>query len=104
MLKKIKDNLSSGIDRIKWFSTVFSERVRVEFSVLKLLSDGEKKEKERAEKLKVIGERVFEFRGQTDKNLFKDKVIMETIAELEKVDAEIKGIKKKASEISRLEG
>ncbi len=104
MLKKIKDNFSSGVDRIKWFSTVFSERVKIEFSVLKLLSDGEKKEKERAEKLKVIGERVFEFREQPDKNLLKDKVIMETMAELEKIDSEIDGIKKKAADISRLEG
>lgn len=103
MLKKIKDNFSSGIDRIKWFSTIFSERVKIEFSILKLLSDGEKKEKERAEKLKIIGERVFEFRRQPDKNLLKDKVIMETVAELEKIDAEIDGIKKKAADISKLE-
>ncbi|MFH1015188.1 MAG: hypothetical protein V1762_04650 [Nitrospirota bacterium] len=104
MWKKIKNNFNSGIERIKWFSSLLSERVKIEFSVIKLLSDRDKKEKDRAEKMRLIGERVFELREQQDKNILKDKVIASSIDEMEKLDSEIEDIKKKVSEISKVEG
>ncbi len=103
MWKKIKNNFNSGIERIKWFSSLLSERVKIEFSVIKLLSDRDKKEKDRAEKMRLIGERVFELREQQDKNILKDKVIASSIDEMEKLDSEIEDIKKKVSEISKVE-
>lgn len=104
MWKKIKNNFDSGIERIKWFSSILSERMKIEFSVIKLVSDRDKKEKERAEKLRLIGERVFELREQQDKNILKDKVIAGSISEMEKLDSEIEDIKNKVSEISKVEG
>ncbi|MDP3049032.1 MAG: hypothetical protein Q8N12_06345, partial [Thermodesulfovibrionales bacterium] len=93
-----------GIERIKWFSSLLSERMKIEFSVIKLVSDRDKKEKDRAEKMRLIGERVFELREQHDKNVLKDKVIAGSISEIEKLDSEIEDIKKKVSEISKVEG
>ena len=104
MWKKIKNNFDAGIERIKWFSSILSERMKIEFSVIKLVSDRDKKEKERAEKLRLIGERVFELKEQHDKNVLKDKVIAGSISEIEKLDSEIEDIKKKVSEISKVEG
>lgn len=104
MWKRIKNNFDSGIERIKWFSSILSERMKIEFSVIKLVSDRDKKEKDRAEKLRLIGERVFELREQHDKNILKDKVIAGSINEIEKLDSEIEDIKKKVSEISKVEG
>jgi len=104
MWKRVKNNFNSGIERIKWFSSLLSERVKIEFSVIKLLSDRDKKEKDRAEKMRLIGERVFELREQQDKNILKDKVIASSIDEMEKLDSEIEDIKKKVSEISKVEG
>lgn len=104
MWKKIKNNFDSGIERIKWFSSILSERMKIEFSVIKLVSDRDKKEKDRAEKMRLIGERVFELREQQDKNVLKDKVIASAISEIEKLDSEIEDINKKASEISKVEG
>ena len=104
MWKKIKNNFDSGIERIKWFSSILSERMKIEFSVIKLVSDRDKKEKERAEKLRLIGERVFELKEQHDKNVLKDKVIAGSISEIEKLDSEIEDINKKVSEISKVEG
>ncbi len=104
MWKRIKNNFDSGIERIKWFSSILSERMKIEFSVIKLLSDRDKKEKDRAEKMRLIGERVFELREQQDKNILKDKVIASSIGEMEKLDSEIEDIKKKVSEISKVEG
>jgi hypothetical protein len=104
MWKRVKNNFDSGIARIKWFSSILSERMKIEFSVIKLVSDRDKKEKERAEKLRLIGERVFEVKEQQDKNVLKDKVIAGSITEIEKLDSEIEDINKKVSEVSKVEG
>jgi hypothetical protein len=104
MWKRIKNNFDSGIGRIKWFSSILSERMKIEFSVIKLVSDRDKKEKERAEKLRLIGERVFEVKEQQDKNVLKDKIITSAISEIEKLDSEIEDINKKVSEVSKVEG
>ena len=104
MWKKVKNNFDSGIERIKWFSSLLSERMKIEFSVIKLVSDRDKKEKDRAEKMRLIGERVFELREQQDKNVLKDKVIADSISEIGKLDSEIEDINKKVSEISKVEG
>lgn len=103
MWKRIKNNFDSGIERIKWFSSILSERMKIEFSVIKLVSDRDKKEKERAEKLRLIGERVFELKEQHDKNVLKDKVIADSISGIEKLNADIEDINKKVSEISKVE-
>jgi len=103
MWKRVKNNFDSGIGRIKWFSSILSERMKIEFSVIKLVSDRDKKEKERAEKLRLIGERVFEVKEQQDKNVLKDNVIAGSISEIEKLDSEIEDINKKVSEISKVE-
>ncbi|MBI4685082.1 MAG: hypothetical protein HY755_07765 [Nitrospirae bacterium] len=103
MLRRIKSNLDAGIDKIKWASSVISERLKIEISVIRLLQERGKKEKDRAEKINFIGERVFELRNNQDKNIFKDKLITDAINEIEKLKAEIEDINKKASEISRIE-
>lgn len=103
MWKRVKNNFDSGIARVKWFSSILSERMKIEFSVIKLVSDRDKKEKERAEKLRLIGERVFEVKEQQDKNVLKDNVIAGSISEIEKLDSEIEDINKKVSEISKVE-
>ena len=103
MWKRVKNNFDSGIERIKWFSSILSERMKIEFSVIKLVSDRDKNEKERAEKLRLIGARVFELKEQHDKNVLKDKVIAGSIGEIEKLDSEIEDINKKVSEISKVE-
>ena len=54
--------------------------------------------------MRLIGERVFELREQHEKNVLKDKVIADSINEIEKLDSEIEDINKKVSEISKVEG
>jgi len=103
MWKRVKSNFDSGMEKIKWFSSLLSERLKIEFSIIKLSNDREKIEKDKAEKMRLIGERVFELRDNPDKNILKDKTIMESIEGLEKLDAEIEDIKKKMSEISKIE-
>ena len=100
MLKRLKENFDSGIEKIKWFSTVLSERIKIELLVMKLLFQSEKMEKKRDELLKKIGQRVYELKGDTDRNVLKDRFITEALNEIEQINRKIDSTKKKASEIS----
>ena len=100
MFKRLKNNFDSGIEKIKWFSSLLSERLKTEYLVMKLLYKSEQMGKKRDELIKTIGQRVYELKGHPDTYILKDRVIMESIAEIEKINVEIDLTKKKASEIS----
>ncbi len=100
MLKRIKENFERGIEKIKWFSSLLSERLKVEYSVIRLLYQSEQMEKKKAELLKKIGQHVYENKGYPERSIMKDKVITETLSELDKIISDIEETKKKASEIS----
>lgn len=53
--------------------------------------------------MRLVGERVFELRNNSEKNIFKDKAITEAMVELERLNAELDDINKKASEMSSIE-
>jgi len=103
MWKRVKDNLDSGIERIKWFSSFLNERMKIEVSLFKLLYQSTEMEKKRAELMKTIGEKVFELRNRQEKHVLRDPVILEAMNDVERLDAEIEDTKKKASEIGRIE-
>ncbi len=103
MWNKIKTSFDSGIEKIKWFASLLSERLKIELSIIKLMQDCEKKEGERGQKMRLIGERVFELKNLAEKGILNDKTIVDSMAEIEKLDAEIDEIKKKTAEISKVE-
>lgn len=103
MWKKIKDNLDSGIAQIKWFSTLLNERLKIEVSLFRLLYQSEEMEKNKAALMKTIGERVFELRHGHERQILKDPVIAETLNKLEILNAEMEDLKKRASDIGRVE-
>ncbi|NCO67472.1 MAG: hypothetical protein COY75_06160 [Nitrospirae bacterium CG_4_10_14_0_8_um_filter_41_23] len=100
MWKRLKNNFDSGIEKIKWFSSLLSERFKIEYLVMKLLYQSGQLERKRDELMKTIGQRVYKLKEHPDRYILKDRVIMESITEIEKIDAEIEITKKKASEIS----
>lgn len=102
MLKKVYENFKLGIEKIKWFATLFSERVNIEFAVFKLLYQSEEMTRKRLELLVTVGERVLELKGRGDKIVFHDSVVAGALAEIEKLDSNIGELRKKASEISRV--
>ena len=79
---------------------MLSDRLKIELSVMKLLYESEQMEKKRDELMKKIGQRVLEMREHADRQVLKDRVIMDTMSEIEKIDQEIEQTRKKASEIS----
>ena len=103
MWKRIKNNLDSGIGKIKWFSSLLNERVRIEISLFRLLYKASEMEKRKSELLETIGKRVYEIRQGPEKNLVRDHVILETLDKLEEIDAEIAEVRKKTSEIDGVE-
>ncbi len=103
MWKRLKNNFDSGVEKIKWFSSLFSERLKIEYLVIKLLYRSEQLERKRDEFMKTIGQRVYELKGYTDRNILKDGIVIEVLSEIEKINSEIDLTKKKASEVSRVE-
>jgi seryl-tRNA synthetase len=100
---KLKESFDSGVEKVKEIASLFSERLKVEAAVIKLLRESGDLEKKRASLVKEIGERVFDLRGRSEINVYEDGIVKETLGELEKLDAEITELKKKASEISKVE-
>jgi hypothetical protein len=103
MWKKVKDGLDSGVEKVKWFSTLLNERVRVEISLFSLLHQSSELEKKRAGLLRTIGEKVFELRNSTEKQVLGDPVVKQAMTDLETLDAEIDELRKRASEIEKIE-
>jgi len=100
MWKKVKENLDRGIEKIKWFSVLLSDRIKIEYSVMKLLYQSEQMKKKRDELLKTIGQRVYELKGHSEKSILKDNIVADALDELDNINSEIESTKKKASEIS----
>ncbi len=103
MIEKLKSSFDAGVGKVKSMANIFSERLKVEAAVIKLMRQSGDLEKEKTDLFKSIGERVFELRGRGDLNVYEDTRIRQNLGEVEKLDAEINEIKKKASEISKVE-
>ncbi len=103
LVEKLKKSYDAGVEKIKWFASIFSERLKVEAAVIKLLKESGKVEKQRDLLVRSIGERVFELRGRVDVDVFTDTGIRQALDELEKLDAEIRELKSRASEIGRVD-
>lgn len=99
MLKRIIGNFKDGLARIRWFASVFAERFRIEIAVIKLMYRSDEMERRRQELFRTIGERIYEVKGNPEKNVFRDKVIVDAMEDIEKMDKDMEELKEKASEI-----
>jgi len=103
MLGRLKDSFDAGVEKIRWFSSLFSERLKVEMAVMKLLKQANDLKKKRDELTRTIGERVFELRNRQHVSLLKDAKIKQAIKELEKLDSEIEELNSRVSDIGKVE-
>lgn len=101
-MKKIVEDFRRGLERLRWFSTVFAERLNIEIAIFRLLYESDRMAKTRGELLKTIGERVMELKDHKEKNILKDSVVAEAVSELDKLEKSINDLKTKASEIGRV--
>ncbi|HEX8948520.1 MAG TPA: hypothetical protein VF790_06135 [Dissulfurispiraceae bacterium] len=101
MFARVKRDIESGIGKLKWFSSLLSERIRIEITIFKLLYKSEELKKQRDELLKQIGEEVYEMKDK-EKNVYANKEVVAAIKKLETLEPELKETVEKASEISKL--
>lgn len=99
MLRRIIDTFKDGLAKIKWFAVVFSERVRIEIAIIKLMARSNELERKRRDLFIAIGERVYEVKDNPEKNIFRDKVVVEAMEDIEKMEKNIEELKEKVSEI-----
>ncbi|MBI5074789.1 MAG: hypothetical protein HZB62_06440 [Nitrospirae bacterium] len=101
-MKKIIDDFRKGLERVRWFSTVFAERLKIEIAIFRLLYESDRMAKTREELLKKIGERVLALKDHHDKNILRDSVIAEAVAEISKLEKTIEDLKTRVAEIGRV--
>jgi len=101
MYAKLKKDIENGIAKFKWFATLFSERIRIEISLFKLLYRYEELNRKKDELFRRIGEEVYALRG-TDKNIYARPEVIAAIQELDQLQPEIEETIKQASDISKI--
>jgi hypothetical protein len=100
MIEELRESFSGGIERIKWFATVFSERLKIEIAVVKLLYQSDEMHKKREGLYREIGRRVYELKGNPEKNILKDRAVAEAIEGIEELDKGLDELNRKVSEMS----
>ena len=101
-MKKIIDDFRKGLERVRWFSTVFAERLKIEIAIFRLLYESDRMVKTRGELLRKIGERVMELKDHHDKNILKDSLIAGAVAEIGKLEKTIDDLKVRVAEMGRV--
>ena len=104
MLSNVSENFRKGTEKIRWFATLFSERMNIEIAVFKLLYQSDEMTRKRDTLLKTIGEQVVGMKDHPEKSIFRDSVVSGALADIEKIDKTIEDLKQKAGEISRVTG
>lgn len=101
-MKKIIEDFRKGLERVRWFSTVLSERLKIEIAIFRLLYESDRMAKTRRELLIKIGERVMELKDHQDKNILKDSFIAEAVAEINTIEKTIEDLKTRVAEMGRV--
>ena len=101
MYTRIKNDLEQGLNKIKWFAGLLSDRVRIELTVFKLLYHSEELRKKRDLLLNKIGEEVYHM-NKTEKGIHPSTEVLDAIKEIDALEPRIKEAVDKASEISRI--
>ncbi|GBD99748.1 hypothetical protein BMS3Abin07_01791 [bacterium BMS3Abin07] len=103
MLERINSAIKTGIKKIKWYSYLIAERIKIEIAVIKLMGRSEKYESERRKLLTSIGERIYDLKNKQGINVYEDGAIRDLLKRLDQLEEEISRLRKEAEEISALE-
>jgi hypothetical protein len=103
MWDKIRRDFDKGIESVAWMSSLISERLKVELSLIKLLGKIRGLEDRKSEIFKNIGMKVFEMSANPEIDVFNHPDVRGGIKEIEDIDAGITGIKKEAEELGSME-
>jgi hypothetical protein len=101
-MKKIIRDFMNGFEKIRWFSSFFSERLKIEIAIFKLLYESDRMSRMRDELLRKIGERVMELKNHEDANILRDTTVSRAMAEVEKLDKSMNDLRGKVSDLGRV--
>lgn len=93
---KLQQNFESGVEKVRWFASILSERLKVEAGVIKLLARIRKLERKKDDLFKAIGEKVHETRTSPIDDISGQQTIRELLAQIDEIDEEIRNIKAEA--------
>jgi hypothetical protein len=99
----LKNWFLRGIDRLKWFASLFSERIQIELALIKLLNNIEELKRKRSGVVLKLGERVVGLKDAPTHDVMIDPEVKAILKEIEIIDEEIEGLLSKARELSTLE-
>lgn len=100
MIEQVRRNFSSGIEKIRWYSGLVGERIKVEMAVIKLMGKADKLKRERERLAQSIGDRIFESRA-TLPDSCKDDFIKNILVEMEMVNEELDELTARMTGISK---
>jgi hypothetical protein len=101
MYSRIKNDLDNGIEKIKWFARLLSERARIEMVIFRLSYQSEELKKKRDSLLRSVGEEIYLMR-KSEKGIHANRRITDTLAEIEALEPQIKETNDRISEINQV--
>jgi hypothetical protein len=101
-MKNIMNDLRNGIERVSWFSKLFAERLNIEIAIFRLLHESDRTARTRDELLKRIGERVTDMKDHHDRNVLRDPIVAEAMAEINRLETRIEELKSRVAEIGKV--
>ncbi len=100
---RIKKWFNTGVERLRWLASLFSERLHIELAMIKLLNNMEVLRKKRGEIVLRLGERVLQLKESPSHDVFTDQEIRAIFKEIEAINEEIETARSRISELSKLE-
>lgn len=102
MKDKIRESLTTGVNRVKWIAKFVAERTKAETSIAKFLYEGSKLENKMDDLYRDIGKRVMELKDKDDKDVFKDFIVQQALDEIRNLRETVDDYKKQATDINKL--
>lgn len=102
MKDRIRDSLTTGVNRVKWIAKFVAERTKAETSIAKFLYESSKLENKMDDLYRDIGKRVMELKDMEDKDVFKDFIVQQALDEIRNLRETVDDYKKQATDINKL--
>ncbi|MBL7031811.1 MAG: hypothetical protein ISR97_01360 [Nitrospira sp.] len=103
MIDRVKNNLGTGLTRVKWIATFLAERTRAGTSVAKLLYESSKLGERIDELYRDIGRRVMELKENGgDKDVYSDFIVQQALDEIRNLKEDVDDYKKEARNINKI--
>ena len=103
MIDRVKNNLATGLTRVKWIATFLAERTRAGTSVAKLLYESSKIGERIDDLYRDIGRRVMELKEKgEDKDVYSDFIVQQALDEIRNLKENVNDYKKQARNINKI--